>query len=72
MADEKQERSKLMGEAMGRYGIKPEHILASKDYGDYVVIVTRGGAKVSFTSGDEVKKLSPVELDGVPPPKPKS
>ena len=64
--------SKLMAEAMKAYGIRQRHVLSSKDYGDHVVIVTKGGSKVSFADGDKVKELTQVELDGVPPPKPKS
>lgn len=60
----------LMSEAMGAYEIKPGHVLSSKEYKDHVVIVTHGGAKVSFAPGDKVKPLSKVDLDGVPPPKP--
>jgi hypothetical protein len=63
--------SALMREALGRYGIKPQHVAGSKDYGDRVVIVTKGGAKVSFTEGDEVAKLSDFQLTGAPAPKPK-
>ena len=65
------EQSKLMTEAMGAYGIKQEHVLSSKEYKDHVVIVTKGGSKVSFAPGDKVEKLSQVALDGVPPPKAK-
>ena len=65
------EQSKLMSGAMGAYGIKPEHVLSSKEYKDHVVIVTKGGSKVSFAPDDKVEKLTQVELDGIPPPKPK-
>jgi hypothetical protein len=70
-AEEVKGPSKLMREALGRYGIKPQHVAGSKDYGDRVVIVTKGGAKVSFTEGDEVAKLSDFQLTGAPAPKPK-
>lgn len=71
---EKQERkakaepSPLMREGMSAYGIRAQHVLSSRDYGDHVVIVTKGGAKVSFALGDKVVELSRVQLDGVPPP----
>ena len=65
------EQSKLMSEAKAAYGIKPEHVLSEKEYKDHVVIVTRGGRKISFAPGDKVEKLSQVDLDGVAPPKPK-
>lgn len=77
--------SGLTSEAMQAFGIRLDHILASKDYGNKVVIVTKGGSKVIFERGDKVLKLSEanraepgdkiqltkVQLDGVPPPKPK-
>lgn len=66
------EQSKLMSDAMGAYNIKLEHVASSKDYKDHVVIVTKGGRKVSFAPGDKVKPLSPVDLDGVARPKPKA
>lgn len=62
MAEEKP--SALMSEAMEAYGIKPTHVLSSKDYGNHVVIVTRGGRKVTFARGDKVTKLAQVDLDG--------
>lgn len=63
--------SELMSEAMAAYGIRKAHLLASRDYRDHVVIVTKGGSKVSFAPGDKVQPLSKIELDGVPPPKAK-
>lgn len=61
------EQSKLMSEAMAGYGLKPEHVLSSKEYKDHVVIVTKGGRKVSFAPNDKVEKLSQVEMDGQVP-----
>lgn len=63
--------SKLMSEAMGAYRIRPAHVLSSKDYGDHVVIVTKGGKKVSYAVGDKVRELTDVELTGMPPKKKK-
>jgi len=72
-ADEKTEGpSKLLREAMGKYGIADKHVLSSRDYGDHVVIVTKGGRKVSFAPGDKVRELTDIELTGNPPPKPKA
>ena len=81
MADENKEQkapepkpkkaSGLLEEAQRAYGIRPEHVLASKEYDDHVVIVTHGGSKVSFAPGDKVVRLSKIDLDGVPPAKPK-
>lgn len=58
------EQSKLFKEAMEAYGIRPEHVMASRDYGNHVVIVTKGGKRVSFAFGDHVNKLRQAELDG--------
>jgi hypothetical protein len=77
MADESKEQaqetkggpSRLMREAMEAYGIAPEFILDSKDYGNRVVIVTKAGFKAKFEKGDKVKKLKRVQLDPVPPEK---
>jgi hypothetical protein len=66
-----EEPSKLMLEAQRAYGIRDQHVLASKEYKDHVVIVTRGGSKVSFAPGDVVKKLDDAQLHGQPKPKPK-
>lgn len=63
--------SAMMREAMNAYGISPAHVLSSRDYGNHVVIVTKGGAKVSFAPGDLVTKLTEIRLTGVPPPKPR-
>jgi hypothetical protein len=63
------ERSRLMQEALGAYGIKEENILASSEKGDRVVIVTNGGFKAKYEKGDKVKPLTPIQL-GVPPVKP--
>lgn len=62
--------SALMTEAKRAYGIKPEHVHSQRDEGKYVVIVTKGGKKVSYAAGDTVKKLTQVQLDGVAPAKP--
>lgn len=58
------EQSPLLKEAMEAYGIKPSHVLASREYGDHVVIVTKGGRRASFARGDHVQKLRQAELDG--------
>jgi hypothetical protein len=62
------ERPDLMAEAMEAYGIKPEHVFHQRWSADrkYVVIVTKGGKKVTYTAGDQVRKLSDVELSGAP------
>ena len=61
----------LTEEAMAAYGIESKHVLSSKDYKNHVVIVTKGGSKVSFAPGDKVAPLSQIDLDGVAPTKPK-
>jgi len=68
---EKKGMSKLMREAMDAFRLRMEHVLASKDYDDHVVIVTKGGKKLSFAPGDKVKELAEVDKHGLPAKKKK-
>lgn len=63
--------SKLMRAAMDAFGLRPGHILDSRDYDDHVVIVTKGGKKLSFAPGDKVKELAEVDKHGLPAKKKK-
>ena len=59
----------LVAEARAAYGIAPEFIIGSavrdEDGVKTAVIVTAGGKKVSYTAGQKMEKLEPVEIDGV-------
>jgi len=58
----------LFTEACKAYGIAPEYVLAKAVRGagseETVIIVTRGGAKVCYRSGDKVKRVSRVQITG--------
>ena len=56
----------LMDKACKSYGIDKKHILSSRVYPDQsIVIVTVGGAKVTYRDGMEVTPLSPERVDGI-------
>ena len=65
-APDKKGPSRLMREAMDAFKLRMDHVLASRDYDDHVVIVTKGGKKLSFAPGDKVKELAEVDKHGLP------
>jgi len=73
MADEeKKGKSKdveLLAEACKAYGIDKKYVMSSNFYEDTgtVVILTVGGSKVSFQSGQKVKPLDSISVTGVNP-----
>lgn len=70
---EKSAGEKLLSAACKAYGIAPKFVLAWEYYPDEkrVCVVTVGGAKVEYWQGNEVEKLDPVRVDGVPRKKPR-
>lgn len=66
-----EERSLLMNEALKIYGIRPEHVFASKEISeDEIVIVTNGGKKVRHRKGADAQlTLSYSDITGDPEPK---
>ena len=49
------------------YGIDAEFLFNSRVDGDEVVLVTNGGKKVRYKSGDEVEPLDEIAVTGVNP-----
>ena len=59
----------LIAAALAAYGIDPKYMFNSRidEQTGEVVIVTNGGKKVRFTSGQKVEKLSEVDITGINP-----
>lgn len=60
------EYTALQSEAMEAYGIDPEYVIGSAEYPelDLAVLVTAGGKKVRYRSGEKVGKLSRADITG--------
>ncbi len=72
MAEEKDQKldKGLLAEACKAYGIDPKYVLNSRQEEDgTLVIVTNGGKKVRFKSGDRVESLDPIAVTGINPVK---
>lgn len=70
VAEEEPDASdKLIGEALQAYGIDKEHVLASRIdvLTGEAVIVTQGGKKVRYSTGQTVEKLGAIAVTGVNP-----
>lgn len=63
------DEKKFVSKACKAYGIDEEHIFKARIDGDAAVVITAGGAKVTYRDGDEkdkgFKALEPVQVDGV-------
>ena len=57
----------LVAEACKAFGIGAEFLFNSRVDGDEVVLVTNGGKKVRYKSGDEVEPLDDIAVTGVNP-----
>ncbi len=71
MADEKDDKKgkALIDEACKAYGIASKYVFSSRideETGEAVVL-TNGGSKVRFKSGDKVEKLSDIQITGINP-----
>ena len=64
---EKTNGKKLFADACEAFGIDAKYLLASKVYGDEVVLVTNGGKKVRYKSGDKVEPLDEIAVTGINP-----
>ena len=60
---------KIVAEAMDAYGIDQKYVFASKFYPETgeMVIVTNGGSKVRFKTGDKPAPLSQIAVTGINP-----
>ncbi len=78
MAEEKEKKAKaapgedLIAEACKAFGIAPQYVFASRidaQTGE-AVVVTHGGSRVRFKSGDKIAPLDQIAVTGINP-KPK-
>ncbi len=80
MADEKDQKEnqgteepkgskKLLAEACKAFGIDPKYIFASRQDNETgeMVILTNGGKRVRYRSGQEVEPLDPIAITGINP-----
>lgn len=72
MAEEKKSNEKeLLAEGCKAYGIDPKYVFNSRfdaETGE-MVILTNGGRRVRFRSGDKVETLDPIAVSGINPVK---
>jgi hypothetical protein len=73
MAEDKKEKNtsgdKLLEEALKAYGIDKKYVLGSRvdEAAGEAVIVTAGGKKVRYKSGDKVQPLGSIAITGINP-----
>jgi len=60
---------KLIAAALDAYGIDEKYVAASRydEQTKTAIIVTNGGSKVSFKTGDKVEPLRPIAVSGINP-----
>lgn len=58
---------KLIAEACEAFGIDPKYVFASAVKDGVATIVTAGGSKVRFKSGDKVEPLKQIAVTGINP-----
>ena len=60
---------KLLIEAMKAYGIERRYVLASRVENGQVTILTHGGSRVRYRSGEQVMPLDAIAVTGINPKK---
>ena len=75
MAEDKKEQNtigdKLIAEACAAYGIDKKYVFASRydEQAKEAIIVTNGGKRVRFKTGDKVEALGEIAVTGINPAK---